>query len=255
MKVCVVNKHGKPLMPTTPRKARILLRESNAKIFKRTPFTIQLIYGSSGYVQEVRAGIDSGYQNIGYSAVSDFEELIGGEVKMIPRMSKRLTERRKYRTQRRNRLRHRQPRFDNRKCDDGWLAPSIQHKLDTHYRVIEMLRSVLPISHLTIEVADFDIQKIKNPNIQGKEYQQGEQYGFSHLRQYILHRDEHKCQNPNCKNKSKQPILQVHHLGYWKEDRSDRSGNLITLCSKCHVSLNHKKKGFLYGWEPACQEL
>ena len=250
MKVFVVNKHSRALMPTTPRKARLLLKSGLARIFKRTPFTIQLIYGSSGYVQYVKAGIDAGYQNIGFSAVTEKKELFGGEVKMMKEMSERLKERSMYRTQRRNRLRYRKPRFDNRKRDQGWLAPSIQHKLDTHFKVIEMLQTVLPISHLTIEVADFDIQKIKNPTIKGEEYQQGEQYGFSHLRQYILHRDHHQCQNPDCKNKAKQPILQIHHLGFWKEDRSDRPGNLITLCSKCHVSKNHQKNGFLFGWQP-----
>ena len=251
MKVFVVNKHSRPLMPTTPRKARLLIKSGRARIFKRTPFTIQLIYGSYGYVQKVKAGIDSGYKTIGFSAVTDKKELFGGEVKMMSGMSERLKERSMYRTQRRNRLRYRKPRFDNRQREEGWLAPSIQHKLDTHFRVIEMLKTVLPISHLTVEVADFDIQKIKNPTIKGKEYQQGEQYGFSHLRQYILHRDQHQCQNPDCKNKSKQPILQIHHLGYWKEDYSERPGNLITLCSKCHVSKNHQKKGFLFGWQPS----
>ncbi len=250
MKVFVVNNHGRALMPTTPRQARLLLKSDLAKIFKRTPFTIQLIYGSSGYVQEVKAGIDAGYQNIGFSAVTDKKELFGGEVKMMRGCRERLKERSMYRTQRRNRLRHRQARFDNRKRNQGWLAPSIQHKLDTHLKIIEMLQTVLPISHLTIEVADFDIQKIKNPTIKGEEYQQGEQYGFSHLRQYILHRDQHQCQNPNCQNQAQQPILQIHHLGFWKEDRSDRPGNLITLCSKCHVSKNHKKNGFLFGWQP-----
>ena len=244
MKVFVVNKHGRALMPTTPRKTRLLLESGKARIFQRTPFTIQLIYGSSGYVQEVKAGIDAGYKNIGFSAMTDKEELFGGEVQMLNGMSERLKERSMYRTQRRNRLRHRKPRFDNRQRDNGWLAPSIQHKLDTHFKVIETLKTVLPISQLTIEVADFDLQKIKNSEIQGKEYQQGEQYGFSHLRQYILHRDKHQCQNPDCKNKAKHPILQIHHLGFWKEDRSDRPGNLITLCSKCHVSKNHKKKWF-----------
>ncbi len=252
MKVFVVNKYGRPLMPTTPRKARILLGKGSSKIVKRTPFTIQLIYSSSGYLQQVKAGIDSGYKYIGFSAIDEQKELIGGEVKLIKGISERLTERAKYRRQRRNRKRYRQPRFDNRKKSKqpGWLAPSVKHKLHTHKKVIEMLKAVLPISSLTIEVADFDIQKLKNPDIQGVEYQQGEQYGFIHLRQYILHRDRHNCQNPNCKNKSKEPILQVHHLGYWKKDRADRPSNLITLCSKCHVSKNHKENGFLYGWQP-----
>ena len=250
MKVFVINRHKKPLMPTTPRKARLLLKSGKATIVKRTPFTIQLVYGSSGYTQEVKAGIDAGYGNIGFSVITEKEEVFGGEVRMMEGMSERLKERSRYRTQRRQRLRYRPCRFDNRRKEEGWLAPSIQHKLDTHVKVIELLKTILPISHLTIEVADFDIQKIANPNIEGKGYQEGEQYGFSQLRQYILHRDRHECQNPNCKNKAKQPILQVHHIGFWKKDRSDRPGNLITLCSKCHTPKNHKENGFLYGWQP-----
>ncbi len=74
-------------------------------------------------------------------------------------------------------------------------------------------------------MANFDIQKIKNPEISGIEYQNGEQKRFDDLREYILHRDQHRCQNPNCKEKNK--ILQVHHLGYYKGDRSDRPKNLI----------------------------
>ncbi|WP_049802799.1 RRXRR domain-containing protein [Gloeothece verrucosa] len=132
----------------------------------------------------------------------------------------------------------------------GWLAPSIGHKLDSHHRLINLIKSVLPIEEVIIEVANFDIKKIKNPSIEGEDYQQGEQYGFDNLRKYILHRDNHRCQNPNCKNKSKQPILQVHHLGFWKDDRTDRPSNLITLCSKCHTPANHKKGKFLYRWQP-----
>ena len=99
-------------------------------------------------------------------------------------------------------------------------------------------------------MANFDIQAIKNPNIVGVGYQQGQQAGFWNLREYILHRDGHKCQNPNCKDRGKEKILQVHHIGYWKKDRSDRPSNLITLCTKCHTPKNHKRKGFLYGWQP-----
>ncbi|MEQ9370211.1 MAG: HNH endonuclease [Coleofasciculus chthonoplastes F3-SA18-01] len=110
----------------------------------------------------------------------------------------------------------------------------------------------LLLKSVTIEVAAFDIQKIKNPKIEGEQYQYGEQYGFDNLREYILHRDGHKCQNPNCKNIKDHPILQVHHLGFWKNppDRTDRPANLITLCTKCHTAKNHQKKGFLLGWEP-----
>jgi 5-methylcytosine-specific restriction endonuclease McrA len=237
-------------MPTTPRKARLLLKNGRAKIVRREPFTIQLLYGSSGYVQPVTLGIDAGYETVGFSAVNEKEELLGGELKLLEGMSKRLGERAMYRRQRRSRQRHRQPRFDNRRKPKGWLAPSIGHKLDSHLRLIEIVKAILPVAKVVIEVANFDIQKIKKPDISGKQYQQGEQAAFWNIREYILHRDGHECQNPDCKNKAKNPVLEVHHLGYWKADRSDRPGNLITLCVRCHRAENHKQGGFLHGWQP-----
>lgn len=251
-KILVVNKLGKSLMPTTPRKARLLLESGRAKIYARRPFTIQLLYGCRGYTQPVTLGIDGGYQTVGYSAVTEKEELIGGEFKLEQGISERIAEKKKYRITRRNRLRHRKKRFDNRKRKEGWLAPSIQHKLESHIKLVERIKSRLPVKRVVIETAKFDIQKIKNPLIQGKQYQQGEQYSWKNASSYVRHRDNYKCQNFNCKNKSEPKILQVHHLGFWKNppDRSNRPSNLLTLCSKCHTPANHKKDKFLYGLEP-----
>ncbi len=145
MLVLVINKHGQPLMPTTPRKARILLQSGKAKIVARDAFTIQLIYGSAGYKQPISLGIDAGYKHIGFSACTEKEELIGGELELLDGVSERITERKKYRRTRRNRLRHRKPRFDNRKRDKGWLAPSVQHKLDTHLPLPTRIKSRLPL--------------------------------------------------------------------------------------------------------------
>jgi len=251
LKVFVINQHGQPLMPTTPRKARILLKEKRAKVVGHDPFTVQLLHGSSGYVQPVDVGIDAGYETVGYSAVSPTEELVGGELVLLKGMSERLKERAMYRRQRRSQLRHRKPKGNRQHQPEGWLAPSIQHKLDSHIRLVEKrLRAVLPVRNVIVEVANFDIQAIKNPGVAGTGYQQGEQAGFWNVREYVLHRDEHKCQNPNCKNRAKSPILEVHHLGYWEGDRSDRPANLITLCTRCHTPANHKPGGFLHGWQP-----
>lgn len=250
MKVMVINKHGKPLMPTTPTKAKKLLKSGRAKIVGRDPFTIRLRYGTRGYTQPISLGIDAGCETIGYSAVTEIEELVGGEMKLLSGMSKRITERCQYRRQRRNRLRHRTPRFDNRRREAGWLPPSIQHKLDAHIKLVHRIRSRVPITRVVVEVTKFDIQKINNPDIQGEQYQQGEQLGYANITAYIRHRDNYCCQNPDCKNKSKQKVLQVHHIGFWKSDGSNRPGNLITLCDKCHTPANHKKGKFLHGWLP-----
>ncbi len=249
MKVFVINKDGRPLMSTTPHKSRVLLETKKAKIVGRDPFTIQLIYGSAGYVQPASLGIDAGYLTIGFSAVSEKEELIGGELSLLTSVSERLTERRKYRLGRRSRLRHRAPRFANRRRPVGWLAPSIQHKLAADIKLVGRVKSRLPITKIIVETASFDIQKINSPEIEKADYQAGEQMGYHNLAAYIRHRDGYKCQNPECKSKSDTPT-QIHHIGYWKPspDRSDRPANLIALCVKCHTPVNHQKGKFLHGW-------
>ncbi|MCC0727947.1 HNH endonuclease, partial [Clostridioides sp. ZZV14-6045] len=247
--VYVISFEGKPLMPTNNAKARKLLKQKKATVKRVNPFTIQLLYKTdTEYIQSVTLGIDSGYLNIGFSAITDSKELIVGEVKLLQGMKDRLLEKSQYRRIRRQRLRYRKPRWNNRKIENGWLAPSLQHKLDTHVKFIDYLNSILPIKNIVIEVANFDIQKIKNPDIYGVKYQQGEQIGFWNVREYVLHRDGHKCQNPNCKNKNKEQILEIHHIKYKSDSGSDAPSNLITLCNKCHTSPNHKKGKFLYDW-------
>lgn len=217
--VYVLNQDGQPLMPTCRyAKVRILLNQKKAKVVNKNPFTIKLLYGTTNFVQPITLGVDSGYLNIGFSAVSDKKELISGEVKLLQGVSERLKEKSMYRKQRRNKLRHRAPRFDNRKRPDNWFAPSIQHKLDSHIRFINSLKAVLPISKIVVEVANFDIQKIKDPSIAGEDYQNSEQKDFYNLREYIFYRDDYACQV--CGQVG--VPLQVHHIGYWMGDRSNR---------------------------------
>ena len=106
MIVYVLNKIGKALMPTTPRKAKLLLKQKKAKVVTIKPFTIQLIFGSSGYKQDITLGIDSGYNNVGFSAVTEKKELIVGELKLLQGMKERLLEKSRYRKMRRSRLRY-----------------------------------------------------------------------------------------------------------------------------------------------------
>ena len=234
MLVFVLNQHGKPLMPCKPRKARLLLKQGKAKVVKRTPFTLQLLHGSAGYKQSITLGVDSGYLNIGLSAVTEKQELFSAEVQLRNDIVKLNSERRQYRRTRRSRKTwYRKPRFLNRgNKGKDWLAPSIQNKLDSHFKAIHQVQEILPVSKIIVEVAAFDIQKIKaDGNIQGKEYQQGEQLGFWNVREYVLYRDGHNCQH--CKGKSKDPILNVHHIKS-RQTGGDRPSNLITLCATCH---------------------
>ena len=177
MLVYVLNKNGKPLMPCKPQKARKLLKNGKAKVIKREPFTIQLLYGSSGYRQHITLGVDAGSKHIGLSATTSKKELFAGEVKLRTDIVDLLSTRRQFRRSRRNRkTRYRESRFLNRvhSKNKGWLAPSIENKIQCHLSIVAKLHKILPIYKVVTETASFDIQKIKNPNIQGKEYQEGE---------------------------------------------------------------------------------
>lgn len=233
--VYVLSRHGRPLMPCSPRKARLLLKQGKAKVIKRTPFTIQLLYGSGTSTQPIILGVDTGYEHIGLSATTRKSEVLAVQVNLRSDLSNLLSERKEYRISRRHRkTRYRETRFLNRvkSKPKGWLAPSIQHKLDSHLRLVQKIMTMLPLTQINIEVAKFDIQKIKNPNIKGKQYQEGEQLGFENVKVYVRHRDNHTCQH--CKGKTKDPILEIHHLVPKSQGGSDRPDNLITLCKTCH---------------------
>jgi len=237
--VYVLNMRGQPLMPTTPRKAQNLLKEDKAKVVKRTPFTIQLKYATGEVKQEIALGIDSGYQNIGISAITEKKEVYSAEVKLRTDMVKLNSERRQYRRARRSRKTWcRPPRFLNRKNPEGWLAPSIQNKLDSHIKLINKVKQLLPITTIAIEVAAFDIQKLKIPEISGTEYQNGVQKDSWNAREYVLHRDNHTCQA--CKGKSKDPILETHHI-VSRQIGGDAPDNLLTLCETCHDKVTKGK--------------
>ena len=232
--VYVINKDGQPLMPTERHgKVRRLLRDNKAKVVKRCPFTIQLLYDTTSVVQEVTLGVDAGSKTVGLSATTKKKVLFEAEVMLRNDIVDLLSTRRELRRSRRSRkTRYRKARFNNCKKGDGWLAPSVRQKVESHVNIIGKLHQVLPIRKVVVEVASFDIQKIKNPNIQGEEYQQGEQLNFWNIREYVLFRDGHTCQC--CKGKSKDKVLNVHHIESRKTG-GDAPNNLITLCETCHT--------------------
>ncbi len=238
MFVYVINKHGEPLMPCSPRKARLLLSAGKAQVIQRTPFTIQLLYGSAGYKQPVSLGVDAGTKHVGLSATTEKQVLFEAEVQLRTEIQDLLSTRREFRQTRRHRkTRYRKARFTNRKRKEGRLAPSIQNKVDTHVKVIKQVTQILPITRITVEVAQFDTQLLKNPEVGGVAYQQGEQMGFWNVREYVLFRDKHTCQW--CHGQSGDKILNVHH----RESRKtggDSPDNLVTLCETCHHKIHQE---------------
>ena len=231
--VYVLNIEGKPLMPCKEAKARKLLKENKAKIYKKEPFTIQLLFICENQTQDITLGVDAGSKHIGLSATTKEKELYAADVELRNDIVDLLSTRRQNRRTRRNRLRYRKPRFNNRvhSKKNGWLAPSVKQKIQTHFKVVEDIHKLLPITKIVVETASFDIQKIKNPEIHNEEYQQGEQLGFWNVREYVLFRDNHTCQC--CKGKSKDKVLNVHHIESRKTG-GNAPNNLITLCETCH---------------------
>lgn len=231
--VYVLNTEEKPLMPCKEAKARRLLKQNKAKIYKKEPFTIQLLFICENQTQDIALGVDAGSKHIGLSATTEEKELYAADIELRNDIVDLLSVRRQNRRTRRNRLRYRKPRFNNRvhSKNSGWLAPSIKQKIQTHFKAVEDIHKLLPITKIIVETASFDIQKIKNPEIHNEEYQQGEQLGFWNIREYVLYRDNHTCQC--CKGKSKDKILNIHHIESRKTG-GNAPNNLVTLCEICH---------------------
>ena len=235
MLVYVLSKSGTPLMPTARNGwVRRALRDGRAKVTSRSPFTIQLCYDSTEYVQECTCKVDAGSKFVGVSVTTRDKEVYAATVQLRTDIVNLLSTRRELRRSRRNRkTRCRQVRFNNRKRLTGWLPPSVRWKVEAHKRVIAKIHKVLPISRIIVETAQFDIQKIKNPEIGGIDYQMGDQLGYQNVKEYVLSRDGYKCQICN-KSKVK---LHVHHIESRKTG-GDAPNNLVTLCLDCHVKLH-----------------
>lgn len=258
MYVYVLNHHGEPLMPCSPRKARLLLKERRAKVVRRTPLVVQLLHGSSGYKQKVSLGVDAGSKHIGLSACTEKRELYKEELKPRNDVVDLLSTRRELRRGRRNRkIRYRAPRFDNRVRSKykGWLAPSVEVKIQEHITAIKRVCGILPISRVIVETAEFDTQRLKamiegRPLPVGTDYQLGEMYDEYNVRQYVLKRDNYTCQHCGAHPTEKVPVkLHVHHLESRKVG-GNAPNNLLTLCEGCHellhagkLKLDGKKRG------------
>ena len=213
--VYVLDKDGKPLMPTNRHgKVRHLLKDGKAKCVKREPFTIQLLYDTPGRTQPVHLGVDAGFKHVGLSACTSEKELYSAECELRTDINKNLETRRSLRRSRRNRkTRYRKPRFQNRRHSKpkGWLAPSVREKADCHVTLVRKVIAILPVSEITIEMAPFDTQKLKADMLglavpKGIDYQHGEAEGYDNIKAYVKWRDGGRCRI--CGGYE---MLEVHH--------------------------------------------
>ena len=231
--VCVLDQNGKPLMPTTRLgKVYRLLKTQKAHIVSYEPFTIQLNYEPDTHIiQPMTLGVDSGAIHSGYSVANEHREYYSAEVIARDDISKRLSDRRMYRQNRRSRkTQYRKPRFNNRKNKKkGWLPPSLEQKVAVQLNEIDHLHHYFPIETIIVEVAEFDIQKIKNPDISGIEYQQGTLQGYN-IRNYLLEKHKRKCFycGKTVSN------FEVEHMIPKTRDGSNRIDNLTLSCHDCN---------------------
>ena len=250
MLVYVLDINGHPLMPTKRfGKVRRMLRDGQAKVISREPFTIKLLYETkTNVVQDCTLGIDTGSKYIGAAVVSNGRVLYASEVKIKDDIKGKMDRRRSYRRDRRNRkTRYRKARFLNKgnSIKKDRYNPTLKSKFDSHVREIEFAKSILPVKIIVLEVGQFDTHKLKNPNVKGWGYQRGVNYGFANSREHALCRDNYTCQVCKAKNTR----LEVHHIKYRSQGGTDDLDNLITLCVDCHkkvhagkLSINKKPK-------------
>lgn len=247
MAVLVLDKRKQPLMPCSEKRARLLLGRGRAVVHRMQPFTIRLKDRTMAVstLQPLRVKIDPGSRTTGMALVREGDDgaehvLWLGEIAHRGHVIRnRLAQRRAFR-RRRGQLRHRAPRFANRARSKGWLAPSLQHRVDTTVAWVERLRRWAPITAVSQELVRFDMQKMENPEVSGVEYQQGTLLGYE-VREYLLHRHQHQC--AYCAGRSGDPVLEVEHVHPRSRGGSNRVGNLVIACWTCNRDKGNRTAG------------
>ena len=247
--VYVLSKDKQLLMPTNrPGKVKHLLKSGRAKVVKKCPFTIRLLYESTNYTQDLTLGVDTGSGTIGTAVSRDNKDIIYmSEVVVRNDITDKMTQRSKYRRSRRSRkTRYRKARWLNRRNStrSDRFSPTMISKLHSHVREIEYIKSILPITKMVFETGQFDMHLMKNPSLANPKvrhwgYQKGPNYGFENTKAMVLNRDNYTCQC--CKGKHKDSKLEVHHIIFRSQGGSDEASNLITLCHTCHKALHNGK--------------
>lgn len=224
-------------MPCTEKRARLLLERGRARVHRRQPFVIRLIdrKAADSDFQPLALKIDPGSKETGFALVRQNGKVITvlSLLELIHRglqIKKALQQRAGYRRRRRSKnLRYRAPRFDNRTRPEGWLPPSLQHRVDTTLSWVNRVQRWTPLTDLVVERVKFDMQKMQNPEISGVEYQQGKLQGYE-VREYLLEKWGRKCMYCQAENVP----LQVEHIAPRSNGGSNRVSNLGLACGPCN---------------------
>ena len=248
MAVFVLGKNKRPLMPCSEKRARLLLERGRARVHRLVPFTIRLEDRTVAdcALQPLELKIDPGSKTSGLALVRTRQSVNAqsGDItatahvlnlfELIHRgfqISQALTARSQMRRRRRSaNLRYRAPRFLNRTRPTGWLAPSLQHRVDTIQSWVQRIRRYAPVTHLAQELVHFDMQQLENPEITGVEYQQGELVGYE-VREYLLEKWQRQCAYCDAIDVP----LQIEHIHPKARGGPNRISNLTLACAPCNV--------------------
>ena len=236
--VFVLDKHGTPVQPTTPARARKLLEQGRAVVARHTPFVIRLKdrTASESSVDGVELGIDPGSQHTGIAVFTAREAERRGRFSLQidhrgSTIQMKMQQRAAYRRGRRGRnLRYRAPRFLNRPKPKGWLAPGLRHRVETTMSWVDRLARWAPVREVHVERVAFDVHAISAGRpLEGAEYRHGTLYG-TEAREYLLAKRVRACAYCGV---TAVP-LNIDHIRPRSRGGSDRVSNLCTACIPCN---------------------
>src|SRR6185312_1624038 len=189
-KVFVLDTNKQPLNPVHPGRARLLLKQGTAAVYRRYPFTRILRRAvEQPHLEPLRVKIDPGSRTTGIALVNDGSSEVVWAAELIHRgeqIKRDMDKRRAVRKNRRQRkTRYRQPRFDNRRKRKGTLPPSQTSRVCNMVTWIRCLMRLCPVSAMSQELVRFNTQALEQPNIEGVQYQQGTLAGYE-VREYVL---------------------------------------------------------------------
>jgi hypothetical protein len=233
-RVLVVDAQRRPLMPCTPARARLLLKQGKAAVLRRFPFTLILHEAKpDALAAPLRVKIDPGTSTTGVAVVHD----ASGEVVWAAELSHRgaqvreaLARRRAVRRFRRARhTRYRAARWQNRRRRTGWLPPSLSSRVHNVLTWVQRLCRFCPIGAISLELVRFDLALLQNPSLDSVAYQRGTLFG-TELRQYLLAKWEHRCAYCGAGDRP----LEIDHVQPRAKGGSDRVANLVIACHPCN---------------------
>lgn len=235
--VFVLDKHKKPIMPCSEKRARLLMERGRAVVHRMEPFTIRLKdrLVANSETEPLRLKLDPGSKTTGMAVMNESGRVVFlGELNHRKGIKMALESRRALRRTRRSRkTRYRKPRFLNRTRAKGWLPPSLEARVNQTLNAAAKLRNLLPITAISTEHVKFDTQLMENPEISGVEYQQGELLGYE-VREYLLEKWGRKCAYCGAENVP----LEVEHIIPKIRGGSNRLSNLALACARCNQKKN-----------------